>query len=270
MQLYHGTSSVCSQKVRVTFAEIGLEYESTLLDLPKGDQFDPGYLRLNPDGVVPTLIDDGLIIVESSLIAEYLDKTYNGGRLMPDDRVWEVRTRHWLLRCLAIHDAINTLTFSTGNRDKALASKTPEEIEAGIARMPNPVNRSKRRDLFAHGLNSQFVGQALRTLRRTFADMKAHAAEHGWVSGPGFGLADIGLVAYIDRIDRLGFAGLWEAEYAPVGTWLDAMRSRPSYDTAIASFIPDDAAKTQRAAGTKYWPDLAERWATADPGEQTG
>jgi glutathione S-transferase len=260
LKLYHGPTSVCSQKVRLAIAEIGLEYDGVLLDLQKGEQFAPEYMRLNPDAVVPTLIDGDLVVLESSLIIEYLDKVYNGGRLMPDDTRFEVRTRHWLVRCLAVHAAVNTLSFSTFMRDKALATRTPAEIEASIERMPDPVARMKRRDLFVQGLDSHHVSQALLHLKRTFGDMSADIADGDWVSGKGLGLADIGLAPYVDRIDRLGFAGLWEDRTPVVGTWLDRMRARPSYMPAIEAFIPEEIARAQRREGEKHWPSLADQW----------
>lgn len=260
LKLYHGATSVCSQKVRVALAEIDLDYEGVLLDLPKGDQFAPDYMRLNPDGVVPTLIDADLVLVESSLIAEYLDRTYNGGRFMPKDAKRQTRVRHWLLRCLSVHAAINTLSFSTLMRDKALATKTPEEIEAAILRMPDPIQRNKRRDLNANGLKSDYVEQALQHLLRTFRDMTTDIGKGTWISGPGFGLADIGLVAYVDRLDRLGFAGLWSDAFPAVSTWLETMRARSSYVSAIQGFIPEAMAQSQREAGSKHWPELRDRW----------
>ena len=263
LKLYHGPTSVCSQKVRVVLAEIGLEYESELLDLQKGEQFTPEYMRLNPEAVVPTLIDKNLVLVESSLIAEYLDKTYNGGRLMPADVTFEVRVRHWLLRCLAVHAAVNTLSFSTFMREKALATKTPEEIEAAIVRMPDPVNRAKRRNLFADGLESIYVEQALRHLRAIFENMSSHIGDGKWVSGSSFGLADVGLVPYIDRIDRLGFGGLWVDEFPAVGIWLASMRERSSYTLAFDAFIPEAMAQAQRAGGAKHWPEIDRRWSAA-------
>ena len=65
LELYHGTTSVCAQKARLTLAEKGLEWESHLMAL-NGDQLDPAYLKLNPNGVVPTLVHDGNVIVEST------------------------------------------------------------------------------------------------------------------------------------------------------------------------------------------------------------
>ena len=135
LKLYHFPTSVCSIKVRLGLAEIGLAYEETLINLPKGEQFEPGYLALNPDGVVPTLIDDDFVIVESSLILDYLDRQYNGSGLMPDSREGEVAARGWLLRTLSVHAAINSLTFSTGARDLTIATKTSDEIKAALERM---------------------------------------------------------------------------------------------------------------------------------------
>ena len=62
LELYHGTTSVCAQKVRLTLPEKGLDWQSHLMAL-NGDQLDPAYLKLNPNGVVSTLVHDGNVIV---------------------------------------------------------------------------------------------------------------------------------------------------------------------------------------------------------------
>lgn len=260
--LYHGTTSVCSQKVRLGLAEIGLGYDSRLIDLQKGEQFAPDYVALNPNAVVPTLVDGDLVVIESSLILEYLDREHNGGALMPAARNDGVAARLWLLRCLAMHAAVNTLTFSTVMRARILASKTPEEIAAGIAKMPDPVAQQKRRDLFDRGLQSVHLSQALAQLDRAFGDMADALDPDGWLSGPAFGIADIALLSYVDRIDRLGFGGLWE-DRGPIADWLSRMRARPSYDIAITAFIPEEAAQSMRASGAAHWPELRDLWGTA-------
>ncbi len=264
MKLYHAGSSVCSQKVRVGLAELGLAYDSEMLDLQKGDQFDPAYMALNPDAVVPTLIDGDLVVVESSLILEYLDRTRNDGALMPLGGAPEVLARHWLLRCVPIHAAINAMSFSTAMGPKIRAGKTEEEIRALAARLPDPVMAMKRADLILNGLDSPFVGQALMYLRRMLGDMQLALAAHPWVTGPEFGIVDIALIAYVDRLDRLGLAGLWQTDHPRVGDWLSAMQARPSYGPAIADFIPADAAAASRQAGAAHWDRIAAMW--RDPG----
>ena len=116
LELYHGTTSVCAQKARLTLAENGLEWESHLMAL-NGDQLDPPYLKLNPNGVVPTLVHDGNVIVESTVIMHYLDDTFPDPPLMPRHPL--DCTRAHLFKKLMdeyIHPACIVFTFATGRR----------------------------------------------------------------------------------------------------------------------------------------------------------
>ena len=85
LELYHFTNSVCSQKVRMTLFEKGLEWKGHEVNLFASEQYDPKYLKLNPKGYVPALIHDGRAIRESTLICEYLDEVFPAPPLMPGD-----------------------------------------------------------------------------------------------------------------------------------------------------------------------------------------
>lgn len=86
LELYHAHISTCSQKVRLCLAEKGLTWESRAVNLLTGEHLRPEYLALNPNGVVPTLVDNGRTIIDSSVICEYLEETHpgSGSPLMPD------------------------------------------------------------------------------------------------------------------------------------------------------------------------------------------
>src|SRR3546814_10227948 len=56
IELYHNDLSSCAQKVRIALYEKQLPWKSHHLNLRKGDQFKPEYMKLNPNGVVPTLV----------------------------------------------------------------------------------------------------------------------------------------------------------------------------------------------------------------------
>lgn len=262
--LYHAPTSVCSQKVRVGLSLMGLSYESRELDLKAGDQFAPDYRRLNPDAVVPTLIDGDLVVVESSLILAYLDREHNRGRLMPSDRASRAMAEHWLLRCLGIHAAINAMSFSTAMGAVLRKQKTADEIDALAARFPDPVMGQKRKDLILNGLASPYVRSALVQLRRTLADMQAQLSTGPWMAGEAPGIVDIALVAYIDRLDRLGFAGLWTEGYDRIAPWLAAWQERPAYREGIAAYVPPGAAEQMRAGGAAHWPEVARLWRETD------
>lgn len=85
LELYHHSISVCAQKVRVVLAEKELEWVGHHIDLMAGEQAKPAYLAINPKGVVPTLVDDGRIVPESTVICEYLDDGYPSLPLRPSD-----------------------------------------------------------------------------------------------------------------------------------------------------------------------------------------
>ena len=65
LTLYHFNNSVCSEKVRLVLNEKGVTaWESKEIDLFTGKQFDAEYLKLNPKAVVPTLVDDGRVLID--------------------------------------------------------------------------------------------------------------------------------------------------------------------------------------------------------------
>ena len=92
LTLYHGRTSVCSLKARLALAEKALNFDSRLLTL-RGDQFEPQYLKLNPNAVVPTLVHDDSVIIESTVIMHYIDEAFPGAPLMPADLLARAKVR---------------------------------------------------------------------------------------------------------------------------------------------------------------------------------
>ena len=86
MKLFTYWRSQAAYRVRIALALKGLPIKKVSLDLLKGDQFEASYQALNPEGVVPTLIDgEGQPLVQSLAILEYIDEKYPQPRLLPAD-----------------------------------------------------------------------------------------------------------------------------------------------------------------------------------------
>src|SRR5437588_9412242 len=137
LTLYHGRTSVCSVKARLALAEKGMTFDSKLLTL-RGDQFDPAYMRLNPNAVVPTLIHDDRVIIESTIIMHYVDEAFAGEPLMPAEPLARARAR--MITKLVdehVHISCMTLTFATANRAH-LSRMSAREMEAELAKAPDP------------------------------------------------------------------------------------------------------------------------------------
>src|ERR1044072_7656610 len=135
LELYHGTTSVCAQKVRLTLAEKRLEWQSHLLEL-NGDHLTPDYLKINPNGVGPTLVHDGTIIVESTVIIHYLDDLFPDPPLIP--RAPLDLTRAHVFKILMdeyIHPACIVYPFPTANRGR-FDGLSPEQRAEQYAKMP--------------------------------------------------------------------------------------------------------------------------------------
>src|SRR5262245_28384133 len=92
-KLYNAPQSTCSQRVRFVLNAKKLPFEEVKLNLLEGDQLKPDYLKLNPNGVVPTLDHDGAIIIDSNVITEYLDEVAPESRFTPEDPVRRARMR---------------------------------------------------------------------------------------------------------------------------------------------------------------------------------
>ncbi|MGY9001068.1 MAG: glutathione S-transferase family protein, partial [Rhodospirillales bacterium] len=78
LTLYHDHNAVCCQKVELTLFEKGVTYEDHIISLFRSEQYSPDYLKINPRGVVPALSHDGAILIESTVICEYINETFDG------------------------------------------------------------------------------------------------------------------------------------------------------------------------------------------------
>jgi maleylacetoacetate isomerase len=85
-QLYTFFRSSTSYRLRIALALKGLEYQAHYISLPKMDHRSADYLEVNPQGLLPTLVeDDGTVLTQSLAMLEYLDEAYPEPRLVPSD-----------------------------------------------------------------------------------------------------------------------------------------------------------------------------------------
>jgi glutathione S-transferase len=254
LRLYHGSTSVCSIKVRVALAEKRLEWDGELLDLMRGDQHRPGYARLNPNHVVPTLVHDGKVVIESTLIIEYLDDAFPAPPLMPADPYRRAVARLWMKKIDDyLHAACSTVTFATANR-RALLRLSPEQLEARFQRMPDPASRERQRLAIAHGLDAPHVAAAVRQYERYIGEMETALREAPFLAGDAYSLADAAATPYVNRAEMIGMDALWASHRPQVAAWLARARERPSFETAVSRWMSDadrdrfDVPRTETAA----------------------
>ena len=120
LELYYFPTATCGLKARLAAEEKGVDYISRVLDRDAGALNTPAYRALNPQGVVPTLVHDGRVFVESSIIMHYLDDAFSGPGLMPDSPGDRAGARLWMKRADESYlPALGALTYALFVRHKA-------------------------------------------------------------------------------------------------------------------------------------------------------
>jgi glutathione S-transferase len=252
LELYHNINSVCAQKVRIALDEKGQEAREHLLTL-RGDQNDPAYMRLNPGGVVPTLVHDGRAIVESSLILYYLDEVFPAPPLMPSSPAARHRVRLYnKLIDEYMHNSCTIMTFATAFRPTFL--KVPrEQWLAEINKAPLKRRAEYKRSVIEHGLDSEFVTDALVQHRKMISWMAEDLAAGPYLAGNAFSIADVAVIPYILRLELLKLAGIW-AGHPAVAEWWARMRERPSVRRTIFDRMKDSDWAPFRNLSPDPWP----------------
>lgn len=231
LELYNNTNSVCAQKVRIALEEKGRPFKEHMLTL-RGDQHEPTYMKLNPAGVVPTLVHDGRIVIESSLILYYLDEVFPDPPLMPTDPIARFRVRSYnKLIDEYLHNSCMILTFATAFRPRFLKMKR-EEWLAEVDKSPLKRRAEYKRSVIEHGLDSEFATDALAQHEKLIAWMADDLKRGPFLAGEAFSNADVAVIPYILRLELLKLSGMWQHQPA-VATWWQRMRERPSVKTSV-------------------------------------
>jgi ganglioside-induced differentiation-associated protein 1 len=258
LTLYHHGSSVCAAKVRLVLEEKGIEWTGNYVDVLKGEQFEPAYLKLNPNAVVPTLIHDGQVIIESTLICEYLDDIYTDTTLRPADAYSLVKMRLWTKRVdERLHPMTSVLTYVSSHRHSIIDNNTPDEIEAIINQTTDPVKRERKRDWIELGLDAPSARMAVAEFKTTLHLMNETLAEGSWLAGDAYSLADIALTPYANRLSMLNMNEFLQ-RYPNVMEWFERIQARDSFQPAMLSWIPETLATSLATNGERSWPAVRD------------
>jgi glutathione S-transferase len=252
LELYHTINSVCAQKVRIVLDEKGLDWRERVMTL-RGDQFEPWYLELNPNGVVPTLVHDGTPVIESSVILYYLEDAFPDTPMMPTAPLDRARVRMFnKLVDEYVHYGCAILSFATAFRPRML-KLTPDVREDWDARTPNRKFAAYKRDVIEKGLASAYVREALASHDRMLTWMEEGLASSPYLAGNAYSLADVAVIPYVLRLELLNLAGMW-ARRPRVAAWWQRTKERPSTRSAILDRMGEAEHEPFRNLEADPWP----------------
>ena len=227
--LYNAPQSTCSQRVRFVLNAKKISFAEIKLDLLAGDQLKPDYLALNPNGVVPTLDHDGAIVIDSSVIIEYLDEVVpTSESFTPRDPVTRARMRA-LMRFIDEMPAaaVRVPTFNLAFLPRFAAMSEEEFLAFAESK---PLRKEFMLTMGRKGFPQKEMDAAIQRLRRTYGRMDSEIEKSGgpWLLGEELSLADIALMPAIVRMADLGQETAWQ-DLPRVQRWYDAIRAHPAF-----------------------------------------
>ncbi len=258
LELYHHGSSVCAAKVRFALAEKDVPWTGHYVDILAGEQFRPEFLRVNPRAMVPALVHDGNIIVESTVICEYAEEVFPDHRIFPRNPVQRAEARVWTKAVdEELHPACSAITYVVSHRhtilrsvnkfDDFLKSPSSESVEA----------RKVKWQWIELGLAAPGAPERIRLYDRYLHRMEKALAGRDWLVGDEFSIADIALAPYVNRLDMLSMCAMWESGRLPrVEDWFRRLRQRPTFRPAFLDWIPEGLTNDLAVNGKKSWPDV--------------
>jgi glutathione S-transferase len=258
LELYTHPQSPCAQKVRIVLAEKGLAWTKHHVSLPDKENLRPEYLKLNPLGVVPTLVVDGRPVIESNIICEYLEDAYPQHPLLPADPYLAAQVRFWMKHVDGkLHPACGAVQWPLLMLP-GLMKKTEAERQALLDQVPEAPRRERQKRLVKFGLDAPDVADGVKTYLKTIQDLDAALASSPWAVGDGFSLADASLAPYFQTLYQFGWTALYEPRYPRVAAWYARCRERASYISAVIEDFPPEVMTRLRELGADAWPKIKQ------------
>ena len=242
VHLLHFAASSCSQKTRIFLNLKGIDWHSHPLNLVSQDNYKPWFLGINPRGLVPVLVHDGAVHIESNDILDYLERTFPSPPLIPVDQ------RDVILAGLQaeddLHMDIRTLTMRFV-LPRFLAQKKPatladyEQSDGTIEGAADPhkqVELNFWREFGAHGISDAKARVSARRFRDALAVFETRLSRQPYLAGADLTVLDIAWFIYTHRLLAATYP---VAEQHPrVYQWYSSLLARDAFAREVRSPAP--------------------------------
>jgi glutathione S-transferase len=201
LKIFGRVTSSNVQEVLWACAELDLAFERSDIGGPFGGNDQPEYLALNPNGLIPTIIDDGFVLWESNAIVRYLAARHGEGTLWPRDLQVRASADRWM------------------DWQISVASPALFPVFWGLIR-----TAEDKRDPEAIAVARDRLARALKMLDGFLAD-------HAFTAGDAFSMGDIpvGIIAY-----RWYTLPIMREDMPHLARWYAALKQRPGFQRHIA------------------------------------
>lgn len=251
LKYYHAEPLANSLKSMVPLKEKGLAYESHYVDLHKFEQHSAWFVAINPEGQVPVLDHDGMIVTHTTVINEYLEDAFPDaqpadGPLRPRDAVGAARMRYW--NKFVDEHVMNYVSMHGWHRMVGIIARSIEggEFEKLLENIPLPDQRKKWATARS-GWSEADLAAATDKIVYALKKVEQQLGETAWLAGDAYTLADINFYSHCGMMVERMFPELEVgSKYPRLIDWRDRVTARPAVAEALKS-------EDRTAPGLRTW-----------------
>jgi glutathione S-transferase/GST-like protein len=231
IEVYTWEPNANSGKPLLCLKEKGVEFTFHYIDMGARQQHSPEYLKVNPNGTVPTVIHDGFVMTESTPAMEYIDQVFDGPKLTPHDPLEQWRMRWWMRY---VDEYLNpSLAMQAGTAAGGRMQLSDEEKEEAVRRIPLPERQRAWRLILSQGTSEADLAESRRRVAAAIARFEAALADQLYLAGPAYSLADLNAMTTLHswplmrpEINPDDTPALWD--------WFRRCHARPGIQEAFA------------------------------------
>jgi glutathione S-transferase/GST-like protein len=234
LTIFHWEPNANSGKPILAAMEKGVPFESRYVDMLAFEQHAPEYLQINPNGTLPAMLHDGVLVPESTVMAEYIDAAFPGPPLRPQDPFERWRMRWW---CRFFDQFVGPSismfgwSFFVG---PAMRGRDPEVLRTRIERIP----LKERRIAWSKAIYGTFSPEELAESGRRIAfgaqQVEEALAERPWLAGSSYSIADIVGFNMLAGLPVMSTEVANDAKTPHMMEWLRKIYERPATREALA------------------------------------
>jgi GST-like protein len=251
LDVYTWEPNANSGKPLLMLKEKGADFRYHYIDMGKREQHTAQYLALNPDGTVPTVVHDGLVLTESSPTLEYLDAALGGPPLSPRDPVqlWRMR---WWMRFVDLNLCPALAMFGGAGASAQMPEQDPQEVEQQVRTIPMPERRRVWRLILMHQVPEAELAESQRRIDAGIRRLECALGEHPWLAGADYSLADIVALATVHSMPSFRPEAVNDHKTPRFMDWLRRAHARPGIQAAFAlgrGWVKERAEATRKLLG---------------------
>lgn len=240
--LLHFAGSACSQKLRIFLNLKEIDWISHHIDLTKNEQFDSWYLGINPRGLVPTLVHNGNVHIESNDIMQYIESVNTDVVLFPNEHINEI------IESLEYEDSLHidlrTLTFrfivphKLGKKDLKLL----DEKENFKGTIQGDLDKNKQKEIdfwkqhYKNGITDNQVIKSANNFIVALDKLEKKLCENKYILNDNLSILDVAWFISINRIIIAGFPVKYN--YPNIKAWFQMLSSDKRFSREVKGNMP--------------------------------